>query len=101
MKWMEYTFKSKVFRWEANPAFFLVRMPKKASAEIREISDGVTNGFGSLKVVARIGATTWRTSIFPDSKSGTFDLPLKAQVRKENNLAEGSVTTVSVEIIGF
>lgn len=98
---MNISFQGKVFRWAANEAFFLVSVPKNLSDEIKEISDGLTNGFGSLKVEARIGTTVWRTSIFPDSKSGLFDLPLKASVRKENGLEVGSVTKVELEILGF
>jgi hypothetical protein len=65
------------------------------------VSEGLTNGFGSLKVEARIGAVTWRTSIFPESKTGCWDLPLKAEVRKKNALVEGSVTSVDVTVLGF
>ena len=98
---MNYLFEAKVHRWEANPAFFLVSLPSEAFREIREISEGLTNGFGSLKVEARIGSVVWRTSIFPDSIKGTFDLPLKSDVRKKNNLVEGSTTEVSLEVLGF
>lgn len=98
---MRIEFQGKVYRWAANEAFFLVSVPKKFSDEIKEISEGMTNGFGSLKVEATIGKTTWRTSIFPDSKSGLFDLPLKAAVRKANNLDVGSNAHVQLEILGF
>ena len=98
---MRIEFQGKVYRWVANEAFFLVSVPKKFSDEIKEISEGLTNGFGSLKVEATIGKTTWRTSIFPDSKSGLFDLPLKAAVRKANNLDVGSNAHVQLEILGF
>ncbi len=98
---MKYEFEGLVHRWAANPAFFLVSLPKDFSEEIREISDGLTAGFGSLKVEAQIGSVVWRTSIFPDSSTGLFDLPLKAEVRKKNGLVEGSVTRVEIEVLGF
>ena len=98
---MEYQFEGTVFRWAANPAFFLVSLPKDASDEIKEMSEGLTNGFGSLKVEAQVGAVFWKTSIFPESKTGLFDLPLKAEVRKKNNLVEGSPVSVSIEVLGF
>ena len=98
---MNISFQGKVYRWAANEAFFLVSVPKDLSEEIKEISEGLTNGFGSLKVEATIGKTVWRTSIFPDSKSGLFDLPLKAPVRKANGLEVGSVAKVELEILGF
>lgn len=98
---MNIAFQGKVYRWKANEAFFLVSVPKDLSNEIKEISEGLANGFGSLKVEATIGDTTWRTSIFPDSASGLFDLPLKAAVRKANDLEVGSIARVQLEILGF
>ncbi|MEY3677190.1 MAG: hypothetical protein RL351_417 [Actinomycetota bacterium] len=98
---MNISFQGKVFRWAANEAFYLVSLPAEFSAEIKEISEGLTNGFGSLKVEASIGTTVWRTSIFPDSKTGLFDLPLKAAVRKANDLEVGSTTEVQLEVLGF
>ena len=98
---MKYEFEGEVHRWAANPAFFLVSVPQDFSDEIREISDGLTAGFGSLKVEAQIGSVIWRTSIFPESKTGLFDLPLKAEVRKKNDLVEGSIARVTIDILGF
>lgn len=98
---MRFEFEGMVFRWESNPAFFLVSLPKNVSSEIREISEGLTNGFGSLKVEAQVGSVTWRTSVFPESKTGLFDIPLKAEVRKKNNLVDGSPVSVSIELLGF
>lgn len=98
---MNISFEGEVYRWKANEAFFLVSVPRDLSDEIKEISEGLTNGFGSLKVEATIGKTTWRTSIFPDSKSGCFDLPLKAMVRKANNLEVGSCASVQLNLLGF
>lgn len=98
---MKFSFEGTVFRWPANPSFFLVSLPANFSEEIREISEGLTNGFGSLKVQATIGSVTWRTSIFPESKTGCFDLPLKAQVRKANGLDVGSMAVVELELLGF
>jgi hypothetical protein len=98
---VKYEFEAKVHLWAANPKFFLVNVPKLYSDEIHQISEGLTNGFGSLKVEAQIGSVIWRTSIFPDYGSGLFDLPLKAEVRKKNALVEGSITQVKLEVLGF
>jgi hypothetical protein len=98
---MNYEFEAEVHLWAANPKFFLVSVPPEFSAEIRQFSEGLTNGFGSLKVEAQIGSIVWRTSIFPESSTGIFDLPLKAEVRKKNQLVEGSLAQVKLEILGF
>ncbi len=98
--------KSKVFKvtgkiWlypgeSANWHFFTI--PKKESSAIKEAFTGLTRGWGSLPVTVTIGKTTWTTSIFPDSKSGTFVLPLKAQIRKKEALYEGDTCTIHLVI---
>lgn len=98
---MKIEFEGTVRLWPANEKFFLLGLPKDLSADIFEISDGLTNGWGSLKVEARIGTTVWRTSIFPDKKLGIFELPLKALVRQQNNLDVGSGTICEIELLGF
>ncbi len=46
---------------------------------------------------AKIGKTNWRTSIFPDSKSGTYLLPVKATVRRVEGIDDGDTVSVLVE----
>jgi hypothetical protein len=57
------------------------------------IRAGATNAaaWGSVHVEVTIGATTWRTSLFPSKAHGGWLLPLKAAVRKAEKIAEGSV----------
>ena len=47
--------------------------------------------WGSVYVVATIGGSTWRTSLFPSKQVGGWMLPLKVAVRKAEKIAEGSV----------
>lgn len=47
--------------------------------------------WGSVYVEATIGATTWRTSLFPSKAHSGWLLPLKAAVRRAEKLTEGSV----------
>jgi hypothetical protein len=56
------------------------------------------NAFGTLRVVATIGSSTWRTSVFYDTKSSAFLLPLKADVRRKEKLAAGDSVAVALEI---
>lgn len=53
-------------------------------------------GFGSLKVRATIGDSTFATSVFP-SKSQGWVLPVKASVRKAEGLAAGDEVMVTLE----
>ena len=54
-------------------------------------------GFGSLKVTATIGDSTFKTSVFPSKELGWL-LPVKASVRKAEGLGEGGVVTVVLEL---
>ena len=59
-----------------------------AMALVRRLETGLRRGWGSLKVVACIGDTTWSTSIFPGG-DGTWLLPVKRAVRDAEGIAEG------------
>ncbi len=57
-----------------------------------------SGGFGSMKVKARIGATEWNTSIFPDKGSQSYLLPVKRAVRDHEQLVIGDVATVILRV---
>lgn len=69
--------------------WYFTSVPKKISALLKEKFGSLRRGFGSLPVTVSVGQTSWRTSLFPDKKSGTYLLPLKAQVRKKENIHQG------------
>ncbi|MGB7880788.1 MAG: DUF1905 domain-containing protein, partial [Ilumatobacteraceae bacterium] len=56
-------------------------------------------GFGSVRVEVTVGSTTWRTSIFPDTKSESFVLPVKQAVRLAEGLGDGSPVVVILAIV--
>ncbi|MDT0157564.1 DUF1905 domain-containing protein [Microbacterium sp. ARD32] len=94
---MRIQFESEVTRWSARmDAWFFATLPEDLSHEIRELP-APPRGFGSLRVRAGIGSTTWTTSIF---FSGTaFVLPLKKQVRDAQSIGEGGIVTVDLDIL--
>jgi hypothetical protein len=49
-----------------------------------------------IPVIARIGKTEWKTSLFP--KDGRYLAPLKDSVRRAEALTEGDVVSVQLEI---
>lgn len=69
-----------------------------ATALMRKL-EGTGRGFGSLKVRARIGDTAFATSVFPSKKEdGGWLLPVKASVRRAENLAEEEEVQVFLEV---
>jgi len=67
-----------------------------ATALMRRLELGRARGFGSLRVTARIGATRWQTSVFPQAGEGWL-LPVKAAVRKAEAIGEGDQVELSLE----
>ncbi len=79
-------------------SWHFVTIPEEQSGEIRAHAFGGPRGFGSVRVEARIGDVSWRTSVFPQ-KSGGFLLPVKAEVRRRAGIAAGNEVTVTLELL--
>lgn len=93
-----HTFRSRVWLWPGPAAWHFVSLPKTLSAELRRVFRGYGAGFGSLPVHVTIGSTSWSTSIFPDSKRGSYLLPLKASVRKAEGIRAGRLVRVTFTV---
>ena len=60
---------------------------------------GTPRGFGSVRVRATVGATSWTTSVFPDAARGAYVLPVKKAVRRAEGLDEGDPADVVLEVL--
>jgi len=67
-----------------------------ATALMRRL-EGLSRGFGSIKVVATIGDSSFKTSVFPSKELGWL-LPVKAAVRKAEGIGEGDAVEVVLEV---
>ena len=65
---------------------------------MRRLELGQRRGFGSVKVVVRVGASEWRTSVFPQ-KSGGWFLPVKKAIQRAEDLAEGAAVEGELELL--
>lgn len=93
---MIFEFSGKIWTWRGPSPFYFVTIPAKQSREIKAISGMVTYGWGVIPVHVRIGKTSFQTSLFP--KDGRYLVPIKASVRKAENLEEGDKVTIRLEI---
>ncbi len=90
----------KVFLYPGESAnWHFVPITKKVGQEIKETYGKSSRGFGAVKVEVTIGKTTWLTSMFPDKYSGSYLLPLKAEVRKKEEIEAGEKVKFLVEIV--
>ena len=101
-----FTTTTPLWRWQsatAPAAWFFLTISGDTADGIRLAAisgqwlDG-RKGFGSAKVRATIGDTSWNTSVFPHKESGGWILPVKAAVRKAEDIAEGDEVTVTVSL---
>ncbi|MFG6401033.1 DUF1905 domain-containing protein [Microbacterium sp. P04] len=92
-------FEAAMFRWAArtDADWFFAAVPAHLSEEIRELAGPVTRGFGAVRVRARVGGSSWQTSIFPGA-DGIYVLPLKRSVREAETLVEGAAVPVRLEV---
>lgn len=87
---IKYQFDSTIWQY-ASPkgGWHFISLPAGVAAEIRENLKWQEEGWGRLKARAKIGDTEWDTAIWFDTKSGTYLLPLKAEIRRKNKLEAG------------
>ena len=74
----QYEFKAKVWVYNGPTPWHFVTLPKNIAAEIKLFHSGLAKSFGTISVLATICQTPWKTSIFIDTKSGSYVLPLMA-----------------------
>jgi hypothetical protein len=91
----EYTFRAQLWEAGATASWVFVTVPHVIADEIEERQKSKV-AFGSVKVEAVVGATRWRTSLFPDARIGSFVLPIKRSVREAEMLDVGDEADVSV-----
>lgn len=88
-----WTFEQPIWR---DGAWHFLTVPEDVSDEIEERFGATAAGFGSVRVDVTIGASTWRTSLFPSKQQGAYVLPVKKAVRTAEDVHEGDVATVTI-----
>ena len=93
---MNFEFHGKIWFWKGPAPWFFVTVPQKQSEDLKAVSRLVTYGWGVIPVTARIGNTEWTTSLIP--KDGLYLVPVKASVRKAENLEKDDDVTIHLEV---
>jgi hypothetical protein len=68
-------------------------------AAISRLEFGRARGFGSVKVMARIGETRWKTSVFPQKQSREWVLLVSRKVMQAEDLAAGDPVGLQLELL--
>ncbi len=97
-----FAFKANIWAYGGKASWYFITLPGDIGAEIKGLATGIERrGFGSVRVAVTIGSESWRTSIFPDTQSSSYVLPVKQSVRKACALIDGSDVTCSIELVDF
>ena len=103
----EVAFAAEITRWQGEKAVYHVITIGGDAAEaismherLRRLEFGARRGFGfgSVKVMASVGETRWKTSVFP-SKTGEWWLLVGRKVLKAEDLVAGDRAQVELELL--
>lgn len=67
-------------------------------ARLHRLEFGRQRGFGSVKVVARIGESEWKSSVFPQNKQSEWVLLVSKKIMRLEKLAVGDDIPVSLTV---
>lgn len=94
-----FEFAAPLWRYPGTDGWHFVSLPPEISTDITDITTGIRRGFGSIRVAVTVGSASWRTSIFPDNKTGAYLLPVKKAVRAAERLEVGGQVKARIQII--
>ena len=87
---MTYRFTAELYLWQARTdSWVFANLPEDVADEIEDAAPEPRRGFGAVRVEVTVGATTWRTSIFPSKEAATFVLPVKRAVLRAEGIGVG------------
>lgn len=83
---IKYEFSVKIWQYTGPNGWHFVSLPVDIALEIRQNLKWQEEGWGRMKALAQIKLSQWTTAIWFDKKQNTYLLPLKASIRKQENL---------------
>jgi hypothetical protein len=85
-------FDGEIWFWRGPSPFHFVTVPEVESEELRAVSSLLSYGWGVIPVTARVGKTSWTTSLIP--KDGGYLVPIKLVVREAERLELGDTVQI-------
>ena len=93
---MHIEFDGNIWYWHGPAPWYFVTVPAEQCRDLKAIVGSVTYGWGMIPVHVRIGKSEWTTSLWP--KDGRYIVPIKASIRKAEQLEEGDQVTVRLDV---
>ena len=99
---LNFNFSGTLQEYVGKGSWFFITLPREIADEIKffhpHSKTQKHKGFGSIRVVVRVGASQWKTSLFPYKKSASYLLPIKASIRAAETVHVGDEVAVSLSI---
>lgn len=95
---LDFEFTAPLWDWTGKGSWHFVTVPTEISADIKAFTKHLAKGFRTVRVSIRIGDSHWQTSLFPSTDHGGYLLPIKAAIRKAENLRDGQSLHVQLSV---
>lgn len=89
-------FSGEVWFWKGPAPWHFVTVPEQDCGALESAAGLVTYGWGMIPATVRVGATEWPTALWP--KDGQYIVPLKAWVRKAEQIELGDTVSIRVTV---
>jgi len=93
-----YTFRGELWHYPELAGWHFITLPPDLAERLRVEAAPFRKAFGSVKVTAWIAGQRWTTSLFPDSKSNSYLLPVKKDIRTAAGIHAGDEVDVEIEL---
>lgn len=93
----QYKFNAKLWKYKGPASWHFLTLPKALSKKIRLKHGLQEEGWGRLRALACIRDEKWQTSIWFDTKIGSYLLPIKSNLRKKFCLYDGGKVQVELQ----
>jgi hypothetical protein len=90
------TFSGKLWKFGGEASWWFISIPLEDSEDLERFCRHRKRNFGSIRVSATLGQTTWSTSVFRDSQANAYLLPIKLEVRRKEALMENHLYEVTL-----
>jgi hypothetical protein len=86
-----------VWKYPGKGGWFFVSVSEDDSRSLKRETRIGRTGYGYVPVVATLGSSVWRTTLFP-SKDGPYLLAIKADVRARERIGVGDEVAVDCQV---
>jgi len=86
----------KVWRWPGDIGWYFIYLPKDFVEKIKKVKN---HAKGFVKIEARLGKSTWQTSLFPYTKEKTYLICIKKIIREKEGVFEGDKISLKIKLI--